>query len=80
MNTKTWNCNLKLQKKYEYIESLNSDITTIQECEKLKKDYFPGMKYFWTGIDEKKGLEKTYKNYLDNFHKKIFMIQFFYER
>ena len=52
----TWNCNLKLQKKYEYIESLNSDITIIQECEKLKKDYFPGVKYFWTGKDEKKGL------------------------
>ena len=52
----TWNCNLKLQKKYEYIESLNSDITIIQECEKLKQDYFPGAQYFWTGIDEKKGL------------------------
>ena len=35
----TWNCNLKLQKKYEYIESLNSDIAIIQECEKLKQDY-----------------------------------------
>jgi exonuclease III len=52
----TWNCNLKLQKKYEHIESLNSDITIIQECEKLKQDYFPDVQYFWTGIDEKKGL------------------------
>ena len=52
----TWNCNLKIQKKYEYIESLNSDITIIQECEKLKQDYFPGVQYFWAGMDEKKGL------------------------
>ena len=58
----TWNCNLNLQKKYEYIESLNSDITIIQECEKLKKDYFSGAQYFWTGMDEKKGLGVIIKN------------------
>ena len=58
----TWNCNLNLQKKYEHIESLNSDITIIQECEKLKKDYFPGAQYFWTGMDEKKGLGVIIKN------------------
>ena len=52
----TWNCNLNLQKKYEHIESLNSDITIIQECEKLKKDYFSGAQYFWTGMDKKKVL------------------------
>ena len=52
----TWNCNLKLKSKYEYIESLDSDIVIIQECEKLKQDYFPNNQYFWTGRDENKGL------------------------
>ena len=42
----TWNCNLKLKSKYEYIESLDSDILIIQECEKLKQDYFPSTQYF----------------------------------
>ena len=52
----TWNCNLKLKSKYEYIESLDSDILIIQECEKLKQDYFSNNQYFWTGRDENKGL------------------------
>jgi len=52
----TWNCNLKLKSKYEYIESLDSDILIIQECEKHKQDYFPNTQYFWTGKDENKGL------------------------
>lgn len=52
----TWNCNLKLKSKYEHIESLGSDILIIQECEKLKQDYFPNAQYFWTGRDENKGL------------------------
>ena len=52
----TWNCNLKLKSKYEYIELLDSDILIIQECEKLKQDYFPNNQYFWTGRDENKGL------------------------
>ena len=52
----TWNCNLKLKSKYEYIESLDSDIVIIQECEKLKQDYFLNTQYFWTGRDENKGL------------------------
>jgi len=52
----TWNCNLKLKSKYDYIESLDSDILIIQECEKLKQDYFPNTQYFWTGRDENKGL------------------------
>ena len=52
----TWNCNLKLKSKYEYIESLDSDILIIQECEKLKQDYFSNKQYFWTGRDENKGL------------------------
>ena len=50
----TWNCNLKLKSKYEFIESLDSDILIIQECEKLKQDYFPSTQYFWTGKDENK--------------------------
>ena len=52
----TWNCNLKLKSKYEFIESLDSDILIIQECEKFKQDYFPSTQYFWTGRDENKGL------------------------
>ena len=52
----TWNCNLKLKSKYEFIESLDSDILIIQECEKLKQDYFSNNQYFWTGRDENKGL------------------------
>ena len=32
------------------------DILIIQECEKLKQDYFPNAQYFWTGRDENKGL------------------------
>ena len=52
----TWNCNLKLKSKYECIESLDSDILIIQECEKLKQDYFPSTQYYWTGRDENKGL------------------------
>ena len=52
----TWNCNLKLKSKYDYIESLGSDILIIQECEKLKHDYFANTQYFRTGRDENKGL------------------------
>ena len=52
----TWNCNLKLKSKYEHIEALGSDILIIQECEKLKQDYFSNNQYFWTGRDENKGL------------------------
>ena len=56
MKIVTWNCNLNFAKKYEYIESMNADIYIIQECEKLKKDYFPNSKFFWTGRIENKGL------------------------
>ena len=52
----SWNCNLKLKSKYECIESLDSDILIIQECEKLNQDYFPSTQYYWTGRDENKGL------------------------
>ena len=52
----TWNCNLNLAKKYQHIESFDADILIIQECEKLKENYFSGRKFFWTGRIENKGL------------------------
>jgi len=52
----TWNCNLKFAKKYEHLEDQDADILIIQECEKLKEDYFPNRKFFWTGRIENKGL------------------------
>ena len=52
----TWNCNLSFAKKYEHLESMDADILIIQECEKLKEDYFSGRKFFWTGRIENKGL------------------------
>ena len=58
----TWNCNLNLAKKYQYIESFDTDILIIQECEKLKEDYFSGRKFFWTGRIENKGLGVLIKN------------------
>jgi len=56
MKIMTWNCNLNLAKKYQYIESFDTDILIIQECEKLKENYFSGRKFFWTGRIENKGL------------------------
>ena len=56
MKIMTWNCNLNLAKKYQYIESFDADILIIQECEKLKENYFSGRKFFWTGRIENKGL------------------------
>jgi exonuclease III len=56
MKIMTWNCNLNLAKKYEYIESIDADIVIIQECEKLEENYFSGRKFFWTGRIENKGL------------------------
>jgi len=41
---------------------MNADIYIIQECEKLKKDYFPNSKFFWTGRIENKGLGVLAKN------------------
>ena len=52
----TWNCNLNLVKKFEYIIRESPDIAIIQECEKLDENYFPNSKYFWLGKNEKKGL------------------------
>ena len=41
---------------------MNPDICIIQECEKLKEDYFPNAKFFWTGRIENKGLGVLIKN------------------
>ena len=62
MKIVTWNCNLKFAKKFEHLESMNPDICIIQECEKLKEDYFPNAKFFWTGRIENKGLGVLIKN------------------
>ena len=56
MKVVTWNCNLNLVKKFEFIEQYKPDIAIIQECEKLDKSYFPNSEYWWIGKDEKKGL------------------------
>ena len=56
MRVITWNCNLKFKEKFELVDSYAPDICFIQECEKLKSDFFPNYKYFWTGRNESKGL------------------------
>ena len=56
MRVITWNCNLKFKDKFELIDSYDPDICFIQECEKLKSDFFPNFKYFWTGRNENKGM------------------------
>ena len=73
MKVITWNCNLKFKEKFELIDSYNPDICFIQECEKLKSDFFPNYKYFWTGRNENKGLGVlTRKNdfFVDESHNK----------
>ena len=45
MKIVTWNCNLNFAKKYQHIESMDADICIIQECEKLKEDYFPNKRF-----------------------------------
>ena len=50
----TWNCNLNFAKKFEHLEPMGADILIIQECEKLKEDYFPNSQFYWTGRIEKK--------------------------
>ena len=62
MKILSWNCNLKFAKKYENLESIDADILIIQECEKLKEDYFPNGKFLWTGRLENKGLGVLIKN------------------
>ena len=69
----SWNCNLKFKQKFELISSYDPDICFIQECEKLKSDFFPDYKYFWTGRNENKGLGVlTKKNdfFVDESHNK----------
>ena len=56
MRVITWNCNLKFKEKFALVDSYAPDICFIQECEKLKSDFFPNYKYFWTGRNESKGL------------------------
>ena len=56
MKLLTWNCNLNFLKKFEIIESFNSDILIIQECERLSPNFFPEYNFFWTGSNDKKGL------------------------
>jgi exonuclease III len=58
----TWNCNLNFAKKFEHLEPMDADIFIIQECEKLKEDYFPNSQFYWTGRIEKKGLGVLIKN------------------
>ena len=73
MKVITWNCNLKFKDKFELIDSYVPDICFIQECEKLKSDFFPNFKYFWTGRNENKGLGiLTKKNdfFVDESHNK----------
>ena len=56
MKLLTWNCNLNLAEKFEILEPYNCDIFIIQECERLKTNFFPNYDYFWVGKNEKKGL------------------------
>lgn len=52
----TWNCNLRLKDKFEFLEAHNPDIAIVQECESLPESFFPGARYHWAGKDQKKGL------------------------
>ena len=73
MKVITWNCNLKFREKFELIDAYDPDICFIQECEKLKSDFFPNYKYFWTGRNENKGLGVLTKNndfFIDETHNK----------
>ena len=54
MKLLTWNCNLNLAQKFQILEPYNSDIFIIQECERLKTNFFPNYDYFWVGKNEKK--------------------------
>lgn len=56
MKLVTWNCNLKLKDKFEFLQALKPDIAVVQECESLPESFFPGATYHWVGKDQKKGL------------------------
>ena len=73
MKVITWNCNLKFKEKFELVNSFDADICFIQECEKLKSDFFPNYKYFWTGRNEAKGMCVLIKKndfFIDESHNK----------
>mgnify|MGYP006107333909 CR=1 FL=1 len=74
----SWNCCLKLSKKFDAIESLNPDILIIQECEELPLDFFPNAEYHWIGHNQNKGVgvvlfnnsaevDESFNNKLDYF-------------
>jgi exonuclease III len=52
----SWNCNLKLQEKFQRIRNFDADIILIQECEKLASNHFDGFDFHWVGQNDKKGL------------------------
>ena len=52
----SWNCNLNIKVKFEFIERYNPVIVFVQECEKLPLNYFPKYKYLWIGKNDKKGM------------------------
>ena len=56
MRIVSWNCNLKLAKKFDQVAELKPDILVVQECERLPVDYFPGASFHWLGQSENKGL------------------------
>jgi exonuclease III len=56
MRIVSWNCCLKLSKKFDDIKNLNPDILIIQECEELPKDFFPNVEYHWIGHNPNKGV------------------------
>lgn len=56
MKITSWNCCLKLSKKFDGIKTLNPDILIIQECEEQTKDFFPNAEYHWIGHNPNKGV------------------------
>lgn len=56
MKIVTWNCNLRLKDKFEYLAAQSPDIAVVQECESLPESFFPGARFLWAGVDPKKGL------------------------
>ena len=56
MKIVSWNCCLKLSKKFDAIKSLNPDILIVQECEELPLDFFLNAEYHWIGHNQNKGV------------------------
>ena len=78
MKIVSWNCCLKLSKKFDGIKTLNPDILIIQECEELPLDFFPNAEYHWIGHNQNKGVgvvlfnnsaevDESFNNKLDYF-------------